>query len=370
VATCETQPLVDAEGRSVWPALERLLPLGVPWRGVHDLLGYSLPNTSQPDINKPDIKKSGGDPSARQLDERSAWCAPLGVLLAFVHHLLPLFGRDPVRNMRRRIVWIGRRVWPSQRSLIAGARAGRPSLDLLHEKSAGDEPPITSCAGLASPIGHPSSACLEQSIFIDPTEHARQVPARRSADQRSSQGGPRSRRIGPPSPSANSSSLRAWVIEQAIRSEGIGIVIADGSGCSRAVSRSLHLAAAARATPCLVLLVRPPWEEQVPSSALIRWAAQPMPTSSWPPRWGLMLRRCRASVLPLLSEGARAVLRAQDAETTPPTHLEPTWESGGETSDRARRAESVGQPIGSLVEHLTLRTQPCTAGDPSWKEAS
>ena len=66
-----------------------------------------------------------------------------------------------------------------------------------------------------------------------------------------------------------------WVIEQVIRSEDIAVVVADGTGLSMAASRRLHLAVVARASPRVVIVVRPSWERAALSAALTRWWVQP-----------------------------------------------------------------------------------------------
>ncbi len=103
-----------------------------------------------------------------------------------------------------------------------------------------------------------------------------------------------------------------WAVEQAIRSEGVAVVVADGSGFSMAATRRLHLAMATRSTPQLVLLARPSVDRSLLSSALTRWLVSPSPlspcllaktarTPPWEslgePLWSIQLASCKASLL-------------------------------------------------------------------------
>ena len=69
---------------------------------------------------------------------------------------------------------------------------------------------------------------------------------------------------------------RRWCLEQAVRATSIDAVVVDGSGFSPLDSRRLQVAIAERKrrdeSPLLVLMVRPPCERLVRSSAITRWA--------------------------------------------------------------------------------------------------
>jgi hypothetical protein len=102
-----------------------------------------------------------------------------------------------------------------------------------------------------------------------------------------------------------------WTLEQAIRSEGIAIVIADGTGLSMAGSRRLQLAMASRVTPQVVLLARPWSEVRQLSASLTRWVVTSASGTAWPPRWRIRLARCRSSLFGSLATSARNALASR-----------------------------------------------------------
>ncbi len=141
-----------------------------------------------------------------------------------------------------RILWVGSRVFPHARSLVAGLRAGSSrSID---------------------------RRLLARSWFIDVPESENGASTmRRCRDNRRSDA-PRRR-----------FAHRTSVLEQAIRCPGVMAVVADGEGLPMACTRRLHLAvrqAEAQGRRILVLLLRPPWDLGTISAAASRWGVAPM----------------------------------------------------------------------------------------------
>jgi hypothetical protein len=114
--------------------------------------------------------------------------------------------------------------------------------------------------------------------------------------------------VDPPDDSA-----RVWMIDEALRCEGVGVVVADGSGIEMAQSRRLQLAAeaggmggagkASGVVGVLGLLVRPPWEIKGLSGASTRWTVSPCRTEGNRERWKVELQRCKGAAP--LEDGAR-----------------------------------------------------------------
>ncbi len=161
----------------------------------------------------------------------AAWAAPHGVLLALAWSMLHAddgaqgsdWGshtcdaqRDPHHDGRV-TVWIGRRIWPSPRALLA--------LD-------------------------GSRALLARSIFVDPTS------------DRAGGGGGRTAR-----------SKQLWAVQQSLACEGAMTVIWDASHFDLTATRRTQLAAARekQCAPVLALAVRPWHERRTVSSAATRW---------------------------------------------------------------------------------------------------
>lgn len=80
---------------------------------------------------------------------------------------------------------------------------------------------------------------------------------------------------------------RVWVMELALRSPGVSVVMGDGSGLTMALSRRLQLAASSRGTgeravegageSPLCVLARPVWEMKELSAAATRWVVRRAP---------------------------------------------------------------------------------------------
>jgi protein ImuA len=92
---------------------------------------------------------------------------------------------------------------------------------------------------------------------------------------------------------------RLWALEEALRSPGLGAVLAEVERLSLTQSRRLQLAA--EATGVTALLLRPLAACEAPSAAVTRWRIAPLPaaaTGAWsrawqPPSWRVELVRCR-----------------------------------------------------------------------------
>lgn len=115
---------------------------------------------------------------------------------------------------------------------------------------------------------------------------------------------------------------RLWAIDVALRTAGVRMVIADGSGLDMAASRRLQLAAEAgtqRGVICI--LARPAHEESMLTCATTRWRISPAPVTINPgaadrfgcvrvvPRWNLELLRCKG-MQPALHSQWRWVVEA------------------------------------------------------------
>jgi hypothetical protein len=113
---------------------------------------------------------------------------------------------------------------------------------------------------------------------------------------------------------AGSAGERAWVMEQAARCVGVGVVVGDGSGLRMCETRRLQLAA--RGAP--VLLARPPWEIGELSAARTRWRVEPC-VVEWSgdgcrQGWAVELLRCKG-VRPEEMGGARRWVVRRDHGT-------------------------------------------------------
>jgi hypothetical protein len=86
---------------------------------------------------------------------------------------------------------------------------------------------------------------------------------------------------------------RVWAIDLALRSPGVGVVIADGSGLGMRDSRRLQLAASSGGALCL--LGRPWREHGEISAAWTRWRVRPEATPTTSPHWSVQLLRCKGS---------------------------------------------------------------------------
>jgi hypothetical protein len=236
--------------------IDRLFGGGLPWRGVHEWYG----STSE----APHARAAGTE------------ILPIGAAVAFAHAVMSSGASSLWPGAA--VLWIGRRVWPYPRSLIRGVRAAWraawwPSSARDVGASVRDEGPP------AAAENEVDASLLARSLFVDPREH--------DEDE-----------VAPP--------CTIWCIEQAIRSTGIALVIADGTGLSMADTRRLHVAMFRRATPLLLLLLRPASELATLSAALTRWILRPgiapqcdrSTDAPWRMRWDMRLVRCKAHLLP------------------------------------------------------------------------
>lgn len=113
---------------------------------------------------------------------------------------------------------------------------------------------------------------------------------------------------------------RVWATDTALRSGGVGAVIADASGFDMSASRRLQLAAGigggGRGSLAGVIgLFTRPWNERREiSAAWTRWRVSPTPSDSDSPRWAIELLRCKG--MQTTGEGARQWCVQRDDETS------------------------------------------------------
>ena len=194
---------------------DRVLGGGLVVHAVHEWIGSTLP-----------------DPEGRSPAAARDWLPALGPAYSIIHRLRD--HRSARGDSAPMVAWIGARCRPSIWALCRHRRPGQSGLDPASSPGSGERPPLD--VGLA--LGTLS--------------------------------------VMPPGDSASD---RRWSIEQAIRCDGIDVVVADGSDFSLLDTRRLQVTLSARAErsgrPVTVMLVRPPWEERVRSSATTRWTVHP-----------------------------------------------------------------------------------------------
>lgn len=262
--------------------IDRLFGGGLPWRGVHEWYG------------------STGDASNGRTTESTV--LPIGAAVGFAHALLSSAAcsmsgghpngiptGSPVGMWAAAgVLWIGRGVWPHPRSLVNGVRAGWRTA--WWPPSSPCDPDARLEADRRAKRGIMDSSLLARSLFIDAREHD----------------------DDPVAPSCT-----IWCIEQAIRSDGIALVVADGTGFSMADTRRLHVAMFRRTTPLILLLLRPESEFATLSAALTRWLLRPgsappdagaphafghappnmTQNMTWHMHWDMHLMRCKAHLM-------------------------------------------------------------------------
>lgn len=177
------------------------------------------------------------------------------------------------------IVWIGRRAWPAPLALL---RHQPPEID---------------------------RRLFRRSLFVEPA----------SRDE------------------------RVWAIEQAARSPGVALVIADGSRLRMPESRRLQLAAAAHHRP--ILLARPPSEQAELSAAHTRWLVRTEPTPGFQ-SWTVRLLRCKGHARGIAGGARPWVVRREHAFGSPIATIGP-WQ--------ARHGDLAAHP-----DHRSHRTHPAT----------
>lgn len=159
-------------------------------------------------------------------------CAPMQ---AFIHLAWQALLHDERHQpcMARRIVWVGRAVWPCAEALVRGMRVG-----------------VHAMFGQRCPRLWPDARLVRQSLLVDDG-------ARTAFD---------------------ATGARLWAIEQAVRCPGVCAVIADGAGFDLAATRRLQLAAA----DALLLVARPHGRSSTLSAASTRWRVRTEPSGALP----------------------------------------------------------------------------------------
>lgn len=206
---------------------------------------------------------------ARTLDSRAAG----GLSRGAVHEWLGVGDRDwspPLSLLThlawqaltscdegRRVLWIGRRVWPYPHALVrergvrATAVAPRALPGILHAEE-------LELARLPRSVTDDAGLLLSRSLFVDAARN------------------------------------RPWAIEAALRCASVAAVVADGSGLDMKATRRLQLAAEAGGS--FGLLARPAREERELSAAATRWRVRRSARQDAVarPRWTIELLRCKS----------------------------------------------------------------------------
>ena len=168
------------------------------------------------------------------------WIPAFGPVLSLLHRLQSI--HDSMGRPAPRIAWIGHRCLPAPWNLLAGRRPPAFDIEACLRARHGSKPFFQE--PLEEEVPAIDGRLLDHSLFITPPQDDRQA--------------------------------RRWCLEQAVRATSIDAVVVDGSGFSPLDSRRLQVAIAERKrrdeSPLLVLMVRPPCERLVRSSAITRWA--------------------------------------------------------------------------------------------------
>lgn len=174
--------------------------------------------------------------------EEKVWAPPLCILV----HLA--WRATECARAARWVVWVGRTCHPYARVLVRGTRDRGPG---TREVS----------------VAQANRRLLNHSLFVAPRDGA----------------------------------ARLWAIDLALRSEAVGLVIADGSGFDKAATQRLQLLA--RSMEKWVLAARPGRERSLLSAAQTRWVIRAVEqvnrrpgegrATSILPRWSVELLRCK-----------------------------------------------------------------------------
>jgi hypothetical protein len=200
------------------------------------------------DMEDGDVPRVARWPTAKH------WLPPLTMLAALAAGAVG-------RSSRRKVLWIGRRCWPTLQVMQAifgeerggkpEARSQKPGATLSREFNSGSWLPAS---GFSSFSAFP--AWLSDHIFIDPATDAE----------------------------------RLWAIEQALRCPGVAVVIANAAGILNTPAAGRRLQLAAEAGGVLGLLARPPWERGAQAAfswAGTRWVVRPERSDTLSPRWDI-----------------------------------------------------------------------------------
>ncbi|OUX03132.1 MAG: hypothetical protein CBD91_00885 [Phycisphaeraceae bacterium TMED231] len=214
-----------------------------------------------------------GDPFAVPAEastERIAgdWVPCLGPVIGILHRLRN--EHDALGRASPNIAWIGRRCLPGPWNLVPRRPSG--TVDAPVTDHGEDGVPISP----SNPPRGVDARLIDRSIFILPDE-----------DDRAS---------------------RRWCLETAIRTPAIDSVVVDGSAFDALDSRRIQLGLLERQrrgeSSLLVMVVRPPRDVRLRSSASTRWLITPVPSTRHASpedvtpvrdsrRWRLRLVRCR-----------------------------------------------------------------------------
>lgn len=222
----------DASGVGIDPQIGG----GLLRHGIHEWIGdpYQAPPVALTSESDCDPGRFVSDPD---------WVPPFGPVISLLHRLQT--SHDLMGKPAPGIVWIGHRCLPAPWNLLGGRRPA--AFDLESCLQVQGDSKLSFQDQFEEEASQIDARLLEHSLFITPPRDDRQA--------------------------------RRWCLEQAVRNISIDVVVVDGSGFAPLDSRRLHMAVSERTrrgeSPLLVLMVRPPRERFVRSSAITRWWVMP-----------------------------------------------------------------------------------------------
>jgi hypothetical protein len=238
--------------------IDLLMGGGLLRHGIHEWIGdpYQAPQITL-------SSDSGGDRAS--FVSSPDWVPPLGPVFSLLHRLQA--SHDSMGRPAPRILWIGHRCLPAPWNLLRGRRP--IGFDIEACLRVRDDSKPTFQEQFEEEASEIDGRLLEHSLFVTPPRDDRQA--------------------------------RRWCLEQAIRTVSIDAVVIDGSGFAPLDSRRLHVALAERRrrgeSPLFVLMVRPPRDQLVRSSAITRWSVMPSanvcPSDPRIAAWSVQLLRTR-----------------------------------------------------------------------------
>ena len=216
--------------------IDLLMGGGLLRHGIHEWIGdpYQAPQITL---------SSDSDGDRASFVPNSDWVPPLGPVFSLLHRLQS--SHDSMGRPAPRILWIGHRCLPAPWNLLGGRRPVGFDIEACLRVRDDSKPSLQE--QLEEEASEIDGRLLEHSLFVTPPRDDRQA--------------------------------RRWCLEQAVRTVSIDAVVVDGSGFAPLDSRRLHVALAERRrrgeSPLLVLMVRPPRDQLVRSSAITRWSVMP-----------------------------------------------------------------------------------------------
>ena len=232
--------------------------------------------------------------------DKHRWHAPLFLISTLLGKALGAmpYSTNPVAHGKSMVAWIGKRCWPTPQLL---------------------EQNITWQSEIASG-GEVSWPWKSRSVFINP----------------------------------QSKDARLWSAVQALKNPSVFAVVADCSGFDLHAMRRLQLAAEFGNT--LGLMVRPPWEEQMPSAAHTKWRVSPLRSEEGHLAWNLelVLAKGVASMEHQLSKRLQEKLSTgsdvTNTQHAPHTYTQHTqYKPSAAASRKNAAADGPSTPLSSLL---------------------